>query len=188
VKGYVALFVLLALTMVVVTGCGVSKTKYYDAVKESSDLKAQLSEVQIDLATSQQNLAEVSADLASARSLLEANSGPSENESKLGADLAAARQSLSIMKDSVRAYELYVEVAAAYLSFAAISNSGPQNDVVAAFFNIATTVAATNDAGIKTAWSTVWDASAANQDTDTEMAAFVKVLGQRLSEMKPKIN
>jgi hypothetical protein len=71
--------------------------------------------------------------------------------------------------------------------FAAISDSGSQNEIVVAFGNIEAAVTASHDAVLKNAWKEVWDASANNQDTNLPMAYFVTLLGQRLIELKPKI-
>ena len=56
-KRLLALVVLLVLTMVFVTGCGgISKESFDAAVKEASDVKAQLSTVQEHLTATQSDL------------------------------------------------------------------------------------------------------------------------------------
>ena len=187
----VVLAALLVLATVLVTGCGISKSDYYAAVKESSDLKAQLSKAQTDLTAARQELATATAERDLAQSKLNASqAGTSTGQAdlaKVAADLAAAKQSLSTLSDAVKRHEAYVDIATAYFGFRAIADTAPQSDVVVAFGKIQTAVSmVTTDADLKAAWDAVWAASAANQDTDAQMTAFVKLLGQRLSETRPK--
>jgi septal ring factor EnvC (AmiA/AmiB activator) len=64
---YIAmLLALVILATGLLTGCGISKESYDAAVKEANDLSAQLSSVQADLATAQDNLSQCNSDLATA--------------------------------------------------------------------------------------------------------------------------
>jgi myosin heavy subunit len=84
-KQVAILIALLILVVVLVTGCGVSKDRYYAAVKEVNELRDQLSDVQADLATAQDDLSKSNSDLAIAQNDL----------SKSNSDLAIAQQNLN---------------------------------------------------------------------------------------------
>jgi len=66
-KSFTTLVTLLILTVVFITGCGISKDKYDVAVMEASELREQLSEVQADLTTARDNLDKSNSDLATAQ-------------------------------------------------------------------------------------------------------------------------
>ena len=192
-RASVILALLLVPATVLVAGCGISKGDYYAAVKESSDLKAQISAVQTDLASARQELATVTAERDLAQSKLNSSqAGASSGQAdlvKATADLAAARQSYAALNDAVKKHEAYVDIGTAYFGFRAIADAAPQAEVVVAFGKIQTAVSmVTADADLKAAWDAVWSAAAANQNTDNAMNAFIKLLGQRLAETRPKTN
>jgi hypothetical protein len=184
--------VLVMSALVTLTSCGISKAEYYNAIKESSGLKAQLAKIQDELTVAQQNLITVTKERDAAVNQLNRGGSASIDNAEeliaLNARLSTTQTSLYDLKNSVKTFQSYVQIATTYFAFAAISDSGAQNDVIVAFGNIETAVAATQDATMKTAWKAVWDASANNQNTDVPMAEFIRLLGQRLTELKPKIS
>ncbi|MBI2854682.1 MAG: hypothetical protein HYX87_07170 [Chloroflexi bacterium] len=168
---------LLIVAMVLVTGC-VSKSSYDAAVKESNELKGQLSKAQADLAAVQQSLTVVTADRDATKSQLD----------KTKADLDTAQKALSTVSASVKGTQPYVDVASAYLSVAAAGLAGgPQTDVLAAVASLSASLSATQDASLKAAWDTFVARAGIDQENAANVA-FIKLLIQRLGETKPKIS
>jgi septal ring factor EnvC (AmiA/AmiB activator) len=196
------LVALLALTVVLVTGCGVSKDNYDAAVKEANDLRNQLSEVQADLVTAQADLNKSNSDLATAQqnldnvladrdsilhqleeteadlSTAEANLATTQtNLSKSNADLATAQQSFSILNTSVKTYQPYVDVAIAYFEMQKQYHMGVAWDTIVGVYipEIESAVYDTQDSAFINGW---WD-------FDPTEISFYELLVKRLDELKP---
>jgi chromosome segregation ATPase len=159
-KRVAPLVVLVALTMVLVTGCGISKDDYDATVKVADALRAELSSVKADLtaahvdlskskadlATLQQNLITITADRDSVKSQLDKATAVHITDQ---ADLATAQQALSTLNASIKAAQPYVDVATAWLEFWDASNQA------AAISKLDSAVSATQDSALKTAWDTL---------------------------------
>jgi uncharacterized protein (DUF3084 family) len=201
-KRIVTLVALLTLTMVLFTGCsGVSQDKYDAAVKEASDLKAQLSSVQADittaqadlsksktdLATAQQNLTTVTADRDSVKSQLDKAKADlttaQANLSKSATDLATTQQSISTMNASIKAAQPYMDVAAAWREIETTSvSSGTTSDAYkAAVLKTSAAVSATKDSALITAYNAY-----RTEMTYEAENGFINLLVQRILDTKPK--
>ena len=198
-KRFVTLIALLALTMVLVTGCGgVSQDEYDIAVKEASDLKAQLSNVQADLTTAQANLSKSAADLTTVKQNLTTVTADRDsiksqldkakvdliatqaNLSKSNADLTTVQQTIATMNASAKAAQPYVDVATALAAAdAAHWDSASTSKVAAA-------VSASQDSALKTAWDTIMATTGTAHQAGEW--AFLSRLVQLLAEKVPKIN
>jgi len=197
-KRITVLVTLLVLTMVLVSGCGISKDKYDAAVKEASDLKAQLSKVQADLVTAQANLTKSTADLATAqqnlttitadRDLVKSQLDKAKadlttalaNLSKSSADLATAQQSLSTMSTLAKAAQPYVDLA----TVLAAADAAHWDS--AAYSKVSAAVSASQDSALITAWNTIMTTTgSAHQSAEW---AFLSRLVQLLAEKIPKTN
>jgi len=190
-KRIALLVALLVLTMVLVTGCGISKDKYAAAVKEASDLKAQLSDMQADLtnaqanlskstanlATIQQNLTTVTADRDSIKSQLDKATAVHITDQ---VDLTTAQQALSTLNASVKAAQPYVDVATAWLEL------WDANNQAAAISKLDSAVSATQDSALKTAWDTM-RTSTGDMHITAEWA-FINRLLKQLTVTIPKTN
>lgn len=181
-KRFVTLTALFALTMVLVSGCssGISKASYDAALKESSDLKGQLSTVEAnltaakaDLTTAQQSLTTVTADRDSAKNQLD----------KAKADLTNAQQSFSTLNTSVKTYQSYVDVTAIWLD--AWSNVGIWDGAAWAAWDVRFDAAVANsqDSDLKTLNNTMETKTGAEHVAAEN--AVTKLLLQKLADMKP---
>ena len=201
----VALLVLIAslvLNVVLVTGRGVSQDSYDAAVKEVSDLKAQLSNVQAnltsaqadltkskaDLATVQQNLTTITAERDSAKSQLDKAKADlataQANLSKSSTDLTTAQQSFSTLNTSVKTYQYYVDATNLWFDMMLNWNSWDQKTWDAWDVKLDTAVANSQDSALQTLNKTMETKTGAEHIAAE--TAFANMLVKRLNELKPK--
>jgi chromosome segregation ATPase len=189
---------LLILTVVFVTGCGISKEEYDAAVEEADDLEAELAIVrndlvaaQTELAAAKTDLAKSKVDLAAAQNSLAAITADRDSikaklDEALGihaadqGDLATAQQELTRLNTSLKAAQPYVDVARVWLEF---WNS---NYDQTAYSKVTTAVSVTQDSALKTAWDNVRTTTG-----DAHVAAewsFINRLLEQLTVTVPKTN
>jgi len=101
-------------------------------------------------------------------------------------ELAATQQNLTTLDTSVRAYQPYVDLAAAYLGLLSSVISASQPDEAAASRNFESALSATNDSSLQALWTTVRAKTGA--DRDAAQVPFLDLLMQRLAQSKPKTN
>ena len=187
-KRILTLVVPLVLAMVFVTGCGgISKESYDAAMKESSDVKAQLSNVQTELATAQQNLTTVTADRDSTKSQFDKAKADlvtaQANLSKSTADLATVQQSFSTLSTSVKTYQPYADASILWFESHASFSQSDWNTWQA---DLDTAIANSHDSELQALRNTMQTA------TGTEHVAAENAIGplllKRLTELKPKTN
>jgi chromosome segregation ATPase len=209
-KRIIALVTLLVLTLVLITGCsGVSKDSYDAAVKEFSDLKAQLSSVQADLTksktdltTAQADLSKSKADLATAQQNL--NTVVDDRDSiikqldkvkadlttaqaslsKSNADLATAQQSFSTLNTSVKTYQPYVEASTLWFDMWANHASWSQANWDAWNVKFTSAISNTQDSAMQTLLNTMRTTTGSEHE-NAEMA-LTNLLIQRLTEKLPE--
>jgi uncharacterized protein (DUF3084 family) len=197
-KRFGILVALLVLTVVLLTGCGVSK--YDTALKEIVDLQAQLSGAKADLAAAQQNLTaaqqnltttleerdsivkqldKAKADLTVAQdSLSKSNNdltATRDSLSKISADYATAQQILSTWNTSVKTYVSYVDIAAAHFNYEALRLKGADWETLTqiAIPKITTAVNATQDSALINAY-------------EIDKILWFELMVKQLNELKPK--
>jgi chromosome segregation ATPase len=163
------------------TATNTAKTK---AEADLAVANTAITKAQTDLAASQKALtdaqAKATSDLVSAKADL---ATAQNNLSKSNTDLSTAQQSFSTLNTSVKTAQSFVDVAIAYINFEIVANIGSETDIVAAFVTTSTAVSATKDTTLNDAWNAVMA-----QGTDSSVMTFLKLLGQRLTETKPKTN
>jgi septal ring factor EnvC (AmiA/AmiB activator) len=163
-KRIVLLVALVMLIMVLVTGCVVSKKTYDAAIKESNDLKEQLSTLQAELAATQADLATTQANL-----------------NKSNADLLAAQEAISTLNASLEKAQLYADVVPAWFNY--YSNTSERE---AAIPELTAAISATQDGALQSIWNTILTTTG-TAHTDATWT-FANMLLKRLSEAVPETN
>jgi len=196
-KRILASIVLISLIMVFITGCGgISQTKYDLALKQTADLKTQLTDLTAELTDTLTELSNTKVDLIKnstelelvRQDLVRMTADRDSLKTKLheavslcnfdNAEFVALNQTLAALNSSIKAAQPYVDVAAVWLE---LWNSNYTETVLQ---KMNSAILSTGDSTLKAAWDTVLTTTG-----DSHVAAewaFINRLLQQLTVTFPR--